>query len=83
MRKVVVLPQPDGPSSVTRVPEFDGEADARHRLGRAIALHDLVELDAHARAPSAGARRRPSLRPPTANWISRITASMSTIRAQL
>src|SRR5471030_951985 len=62
---------------------LDGEADPGHGAGRAVALHDVGELDAHARTPWGCSARRPSRRSPTTNWISRITASISTISAQL
>ena len=37
MRKVVVLPQPEGPSSVTSVPGGDGERNVPHGGDFAVA----------------------------------------------
>ena len=36
-RSVVVLPQPEGPSSVKNSPGFDLEVDAEHAAGRLVA----------------------------------------------
>ena len=97
MRSVVVLPQPDGPSSVTSVPAAMVKRDVAHGGDVAVALGDVAEFDrcgfhafAHAAlAPncampaSAPAVRRPSRRSPTSRWMSQITTSISTISTEL
>ena len=45
MRSVVVLPQPEGPSSVRNSPERDLEVDGVDRRDLAEALRDSAELD--------------------------------------
>ena len=77
MRSVVVLPQPEGPRMVVSVPVGDGEADAldgqRRGGGGAVALGDVAKFDAGIVVSwvPAPRLRRPSLRSPTRNWISR------------
>ena len=44
-RKVVVLPQPEGPSRVTMLAAADVEADAVHRDGVAVADDEVADLD--------------------------------------
>ena len=88
MRKVVVLPQPEGPNRVTRWPALDRERYLAHGHDLAERLGHPLEADGrrgtHAGCPAtrAGAARRPSRRSPTASWNRPITASMTRIRTE-
>ena len=67
-RSVVVLPQPEGPSSVTSVPARDGERDVAHGGDVAVALADVAEFDRggfHRRVRLVPVTRRCRRRAPT------------------
>jgi hypothetical protein len=45
VRRSVVLPQPEGPSSEKNSPAPDGQVDAAQRVVIAIIFMDVLELD--------------------------------------
>ncbi len=47
MRRIVVLPEPEGPSRATSSPLSDIERHAVNGAERVECLHDLVEADLH------------------------------------
>ena len=97
-RRVVVLPQPDGPSRVTSVARSIVNDDLVHGDHVAVALGHAAELDrrgplgvvrghriarsARRLQPEVGGARRPSRRSPTSHWMSRIAASITTISTE-
>ena len=78
MRNVVVLPEPDGPSSAKNSPGRDVKVDAVQRSECAVALDDALEP---ARGRCCCHLRPPPLTAPTVNPLTmcRCASSPSTI----